>query len=290
MEELELFDWCLWDGHSDTDYVLTAGEVDWLPELVVQDTIRFDYNQWKQSRSKASCTIFSAIGAISDLWNYEFSLDEIKEYNDLSYTLWRVQGKGWYTKDAIDMCVKKWNKDHPDKPVAYYSFLSREDEKVNKIISKNYDLNISFNYTKDYVLDLNEDGAIDRANRSESIIWHAVCQIMKDWKKQVKDNYAGSKHQYYPVNVSNAELREAGILHTYAFVILKVWENNLEELKRLERVKTACLNALEYNSKLRHETNDETLKNKLHNANEYIRNNNLKYIEEMTAKLRGDTR
>jgi hypothetical protein len=54
----------------------------------------------------------------------------------------------------------------------------------------------------------------------------------------------------------------------------------------MEKVKTSCLNALEYNSQLRHATNSQELKDKLHEINEYIRNNNLKYIEEMTQKLR----
>jgi hypothetical protein len=54
----------------------------------------------------------------------------------------------------------------------------------------------------------------------------------------------------------------------------------------MERVKTDCLNACEYNSRLRHSTNDKVLKNKLHNLNEYIRNNNLKYIEKETERLR----
>ena len=54
----------------------------------------------------------------------------------------------------------------------------------------------------------------------------------------------------------------------------------------MEKVKVACLNALENNSALRHATNDQTLKNKLHEINEYIRNNNLKYIEEKTNELR----
>jgi hypothetical protein len=54
----------------------------------------------------------------------------------------------------------------------------------------------------------------------------------------------------------------------------------------MEKVKVACLNALENNSALRHATNDQNLKNKLHEINEYIRNNNLKYIEEKTNELR----
>ena len=282
----ELTNWVLGDWHTDTDYLLSSWEIEWLPELVMQDTKRFDYNQWNQSWSKASCTIFAALGSISDLYNYEFSLAEIKEYNDLSYTMWRTKWEWWYTKDAISMCCKKRNEDHKDMPVVYYSLLASNDTDVEKIISKNYDFNISFNYTEDYLYDLNDNNMIDRANKWERIVGHAVCQIKKDGYKSVKDNYAWTKHQYYRVNVSNKDLCNAWILHTRWYVIMKVWESNLEELKRLERVKTACLNALEMNSKLWHETNDETLKKKLHETNEWIRNNNLKYIEEMTAKLR----
>jgi hypothetical protein len=69
-------------------------------------------------------------------------------------------------------------------------------------------------------------------------------------------------------------------------VFTNVKEDNIGEIKRLERVKTACLNALEYNSQLWNTTNDKTLQKKLHDTNERIRNNNLKYIEENLAKLR----
>lgn len=281
-----LVDWCEWDWHEDTDYQLTDSEVEWLPTLFMQDDMRFDYNQGKQAWSKKSCTIFAAIWAISDLWNYKFPLSEIKEYDDLSYEWWRVEGKWWSTKKAIEMSCKKWNADHPDMPVVFYSIRSSDDEKVMRIIQKNYDFNISFNYTLDYCKDLNENHEIDRAEKWKTIVSHAVVQILKDWCKQVKDNYAWSAEQYYKVNVSNWKLNNAWILHNWWYVILKVKECNLWELKRMEKVKVACLNACEYNSALWHATNDQNLKNKLHELNEYIRNNNLKYIEEKTKELR----
>lgn len=288
LKELWLVDGVLWDGHEDTDYQLTDSEIEWLPTLYLQDDVRFDYNQWKQTWSKKSCTIFAAIWAISDLWNYQFPLSEIKEYDTLSYELGRTSGSWWYTKKAIDMACNKWNKDHPDMCVVYYSIKASDDDKVNRILAKNYDLNISFNYTEDYCRDLADNDEIDRANKGKTLVSHAVCQILKDWSKQVKDNYDWSAHQYYKVNVSNKELSNAGILHYWWYVILKVAECNLAELKRMEKVKTDCLNACEYNSKLWHSTNDPVLKNKLHDLNEYIRNNNLKYIEENTKKLRGN--
>lgn len=282
-----LVDWVLWDWHTDSDFQLTYEEIEWLPPLFLQDNVRYDYNQGKQTRSKKSCTIFAAIWAISDLWNYKFPIGEIKEYDKLSYTLGRKDWHWWYTKDAINMACNKWTKDHPDMPVVYYYVPARDDDKVNKILEKNYDFNISFNYTKDYVLDLADNMCIDRAQQNtKTLVSHAVCQIYKDWCKTVKDNYEWSKDQYYKVKVSNNDLVVAWILHPSGYVIVKVAENNYAELKRMEKVKVACLNALENNSTLRNATNDQNLKNKLHEVNEYIRNNNLKYIERETERLR----
>lgn len=279
--------WCLWDWYEITDFLLTEADIYTLPELFMQDTIRFDYNQWKQNRSKASCSIFQAVWAMSDIWNYEFSLDEIKQIDDLSYKKGRVKWEWWYTKNATKLVCDWWNEKFPDKPTAYYAILFRDDEKCNSIMEKNYNLSVSFNYTEDYVLDYWDNWEIDRATAwQDKLVWHCVNEIIKDWRKQIKDNYKWSKSQYYNVNVSNYDLWKAGIFHNWAYVYTKVWQDNLAELKRLETVKTACINSLEYNSKLRHATNDTYLKKKLHDTNEWIRNNNLKYIEEMTQKLR----
>jgi hypothetical protein len=51
---------CLGDGIQTTDYLL-EGFDDALPDLIQQDNIIYEYNQYKQSWSKKSCTIFSAM-------------------------------------------------------------------------------------------------------------------------------------------------------------------------------------------------------------------------------------
>ena len=86
----EIQNGCLGTGVQNTDYLIDGFE-DKLPTLYDQDNIIYEYNQYTQDRSKQSCTIFSAIGAISDLFNYEFPLSEIKEIDEKSYTLGRVK-------------------------------------------------------------------------------------------------------------------------------------------------------------------------------------------------------
>lgn len=286
MENIEI-NGCLGDWYETSDFLLTEADIYHLPELFEQDTIRFDYNQWKQNRSKKSCSVFSAVWAMSDLKNYQFSLDEIKEIDDLSYKKWRVANEWRYTKNAFALVCDRWNKKFPENPSAYYAVLFSDDETCNAIMQKNYNLWVSFNYTADFVADYGDNWEIDRATKGQSkLVWHCVNEIIKDWRKQIKDNYAWSKSQYYKINVTNDALKKAWIFHTWAYVFTNVKEDNIGEVKRLEKVKTACLLDLDHNSQLRHATNDTYLKKKLHDTNERIRNNNLKYIEENLLKLR----
>jgi hypothetical protein len=55
-----------------------------LPKLFTKDEIRFEYNQ-ANAWSSVSCTIFAAMGMLSDLINYEFTEQEMKEVDELSY-------------------------------------------------------------------------------------------------------------------------------------------------------------------------------------------------------------
>lgn len=287
LDWFNLIDWSLWDWYETSDFLLTEADIYTLPELFTQDTIRYNYNQWKQDRSKKSCSVFSAIWAMSDLKNYKFSLDEIYEIDCLSYKRGRVAWQWWYTKNAFALVCDRWNKKFPENSSAYYAILFSNDEKCNMVMEKNYNLWVSFNYTADYVQDYGDNWSIDRATKwQKRLVWHCVNEIIKDNQKQIKDNYDWSKSQYYNINVTNSALYNAWIYHTRAYLFTNVKEDNLWEVKRLEKVKTACLNALEYNSQLWNATNDKNTKNRLHDMNEWIRNNNLKYIEENLAKLR----
>ena len=105
---------CLGDGIQTTDYLL-EGFDDALPDLIQQDNIIYAYNQYKQSWSKKSCTVFSALGAISDLFNYEFPLDEIKKVDDMSYSRGRMKDSGWWTQAAVKLVADYWNEHHKDK-------------------------------------------------------------------------------------------------------------------------------------------------------------------------------
>lgn len=292
-----IYNWDYWIIEKDTDFILTEWDVDWLPTLYEQDDIYFEYNQANQSWSKLSCTIFNPVWAISDLWNYEFPLEQIKEIDSLSYEKWRKKWAWRRTNLSVDLLRNWWNnnKELVKKywKIASYRVSMLNDALIKKILDKNYTLCTSFQWNTDYILDYYYDWVLDNYDFWKKTTYgHSVSIRNHNWKKCVKDNYKWRKWanwidtNFYEVKPERSQLVKSWIFRANAYLFTKVKEDNYDELIRLEKVKVKCINSLNANSDLWNNTNDNTLKKKLHDTNEWIRNNNLKYIEENLIKLR----
>ncbi len=273
MEE-EITLWCLWIGEEATDYVLCDGDIDILPKLYKQDQVRYEYNQANQSWSKVSCTIFSAMWMVSDLMNYEFSLEELQEVDELSYTKWRIRWHGWYVKQAVDLVCKWWNEKHGDLwKIAYYR-VSKYSNMIDEILEKWYTMNGNFCPTTEYSQDYRKDAVLDWTDFWTNTNWHAI-DIINDWKRKVKDSYKWRKTYDWKIDCNRYELKNPiSKLSNYGmrfYVFTKVAEDNLEELKRLNEIKAKINEVMPINSQLRHLTNSEPYKNKLHEANNMLR-------------------
>jgi len=277
MEEVKIYDGCLGVWEEDTDFLLDGVDADGLPPLFTQDEEIYEYNQAKQDRSTKSCTIFNAVGAISDLMNYEFTLDQIKEIDDLSYTKGRIQGRGRYTKKAVDLATKRRNsnKELVKKywKVAYYRVDMRNDQVVQKVLDKLYDICWGYDGNYKYGTDFTADWVLDGYDFGEKTYGHSV-NIRKIWdSKGVKDSYKGRTYKgedrnKYKVKPLFSEEVAGGTFHTRGYVITKVSEDNYEELIRLAKMRTAVNKALESHSELRHLSNDKKYQDRLHNINE----------------------
>lgn len=282
MEE-EILNWCLWVWEADTDYLLCDGDIDSLPNLYQQDEIIYEYNQYWQEWSKKSCTIFSAVGAVSDLFNYKFSIDEIKEIDDMSYTLTRVKWEWWYIKSAVDLVAKWWNnnKKLTDKywKVAYYRVSRWDDDSIEKIISKWYTMVVGYNWNSKYNADYRADNVLNWTDFWPSTYWHAT-DLRKKNKRYIKDSTAWRPYNKYELDHKISEIK---CFQSYGYVYVSVKQDSLEEIKRLNEFKTITLNIIELNSKLRHLTNDKNYKSILNYANNKNREK-LKDIERELAK------
>lgn len=278
---MEIENGCLWIGETLEDYLLMEWDADELPELYLQDKIRYTYDQWKQTWSKKSCTIFQAVWAVSDLWNYKFSLDEIKEIDELSYTKGRVRNAWWYVMNAVKLVCDRWNEKHPDKQVAYYRIDMSKDAVIDKVIDKNYNICSGFYWNGHRTLDYAKDWVLDGTDFGETTYGHAI-NVIKENTISIKDNYGDRKYNTYALAHYPSQIKT---FHKSWYVITKVKDNNLEELKKQERMKALLNTAISLNSELRHTTSDENYKKILNEMNNTNRKK-LATVEEILSKLK----
>ena len=285
MEEKTM--WCLGIWEADTDYQLCNWDIDLIPNLVKKDEIRFEYNQWNQEWSRNSCTIFAAIWMLSDLINYEFSLKEIKEVDELSYQPnpkyhTRTRGDGWYVKDAVDLVADRYNNSKLSEKywkVAYYRISKYDNDIIEDIIDKLYTIDWNHWLTAEYTRD-RKDWMVDGTNFWINTNWHSVDIINYHWQRSVKNSYKWTENNIYGLKNKLSAITNFG---EYFYVYTLVKEDNLEDFKRLNEFKSALLVAIELNSKLWHLTNDTNYQSILHYVNEKHRKK-VKDIDEQLAK------
>lgn len=253
---------CLGDWAENTDYVLCNGDSDLLPPLVKKDEIRFSYNQYKNSWSYVSCTIFAAVWMLSDLMNYEFSYDEIKEIDELSYERGRIRGQWWYVQSAVKLVADRWN-EKMDRKVAYYRISKYDNELIENVIGKLYTIDWNCCPTKEWSED-RKDWMIDGTDFGTQTNWHSLDIVCKEWQRTVKDS--GSIPYYWLKNKLSAVTNFWANFYVYVPV-----GDNLEEIKRLNELKTECLNCITSLWNIRHMTNDKNFQWVLHYTADKLR-------------------
>ena len=281
MDELETI-WCLGDGAENTDYLLCNWDWDLLPNLFEKDEIRYEYNQWINEWSRKSCTIFAAMWMLSDLINYKFSDEEMKEVDELSYTKWRIRWQWWYVKNAVKLVADWYNASELSKKywkVAYYRLSKYDDEIVENVIGKLYTIDGNHWITAEYTED-KKDWMIDWTNFWTTTSWHSVDVINYEWQRSVKNSYKWS-HKYNIYWLKN-NLSALTNFWPYFYVYTLVKEDNYERIKELNEFKTLLVQTIANNSAMWHKTNDETYKKKLNEMN----NANRKKLADIDEQLK----
>jgi len=274
---------CIGLGERPTDFILTEWLLDKLPTLYQQDEIIYQYNQWTQTWSEKSCTLFSPIGAISDLFNVEIPMDVIKAWDEDSYKHWRFKNSWWYVALGVGHIVDKWNESEFAKKygkAAYYSIDLKDDDLVKWILDKRYTICTWYEWNATYNKD-KRDWRLDGTDFGYSSYWHAVNAIwsINECPQRIKDNYYKSiSYNIYDVVHPFSEIP---CYYDRWYVITKVAEDALEEVKRLNAFRTNLLNAIEINSNMRHQTNDTNYQSILH----YMNEKNRKKVQDCDEQL-----
>lgn len=273
---------CLWLWAEDTDYLLSWGEVDNLPDITEQDTKIFEYNQ----SGTPHCTLYSAFGAVSDLFNYEWKQWEIGEMVEESYKRGRIKGEWRYVKSAVALVADYWNEHHSDLwKVVYYRVSLYDTELVDTILKKNYTLCSWYRWNSKYNADYKEDCIL---NWTSFWVWtygHAVSWIGRGGKRYIKDNYKWRKSWKLPTNIyevehTPSEMVEWGTYYPDAYLYTKVVD--LAEVKRLNELKTKVELAIKTNSEIWHLVNDTIYQANLN----YMNNKNRNKLNDIQEQLK----
>lgn len=283
----EEFNWCLGIGKAETDFQLCKGDSELLPKLYKKDEIRFQYNQYKYEWSYVSCTIFAAVGMASDLTNYEFSYDEIKDVDDSSYdnSEWDHIRKRWewaYVSDAVNHMRRWWNSNkklvEKHWKIASYCISKYNDDIIENAINNLYTIDWNYCPTTKYNED-KQDLMIDGTDFWKKTNWHSVDIICYNWQRSVKDSWSNPAKNIYWLKHKLSEITN---YWSWFYIYTLVREDAYEEIKRLNEFKTALLLDIEQNSKLWHLTNDKKYKDALHNMNI----ENRKKLEDIETELK----
>lgn len=269
----EIINGCLGLWVKETDFRLTEWIADALPPLYQQDEIIFQYNQGKQPRSKKSCTLFSPVGAISDLVNLQIWLDYIKDWDSSSYNEWRRPDEWWYVALWVDHIRKCYNNSDLSKAhwkVASYVIDLKDNELVKKVLDKRYTICTGYQWNAKYNNDKNDNWILEWTEFGTPTYWHAVNAIW--WittPSRIKDNYfETNRYNIYGVRHNFSEIP---CFYDKWYIFTKVEEDALEDIKRLNEMNTVVLILIENNSKMWHLTNDEKFRNELHKQNNLLR-------------------
>ena len=280
MDEIETFG-CLWDGIQETDYLLCNGDGDLLPQLFEKDEIRYEYNQGANDWSRNSCTIFAAMGMLSDLINYEFSEAELKEVDELSYERWRARWWWWFVQAAVKLVADWYNNSELSKKywkVAYYRLSKYDNDIIENVIGKLYTIDWNHWLNSDYTKD-KKDWMIDWTDFWKVTNWHSVDVINYEWQRSVKNSYKWATNNIYWLK---NKLSVISNFWNWFYVYTLVKEDNYERIKELNEFKTLLVQTIENNSAMRHKTKDEAYKNKLHEMN----NANRKKLNDIDEQLK----
>ena len=287
MEELG----CLWIGEQTTDYLLCEWDLDSLPPLVKKDEIRFEYNQWANQWSKVSCTIFAAMWMLSDLINYEFSEKELKEVDELSYERGRTRWQWWYVQSAVKLVADWYNESKLSEKywkVAYYRISKYDNETLEDVISKLYTIDWNMCPTSKFTKDYKEDWMVDGTDFWVSTNGHSIDVISNGWQRSVKDSYKGRKTTdgKKDCNIYGLKNKISSLTNFWAYFYVYVLVNdNLEEIKRLEKMKAECNVCIESLWKIRHMTNDTNFQWVLHYTADKLRAK-IQTCNEMLSELK----
>lgn len=279
---LEEQNWVTEVGDTDNDFDF-EGE---LPTLVKQDNKIYQYDQYAMPEHRKDCTIFSAFGAMSDLWNYELTPLDIQEIKEMATARGKTDTKGREIVSWVKLIADRWNTRYPEKQTAYFRVVMSSDQ-VAEAIEKNYTIPTGYRWNVEYVVDHLKDWILDLVDLKQKRTYKHAISIINHPKTKfgVKDNYK-SRWEFniyglsdYRSLIKNWVFEQIG----YLYVPTEKMQITLEELKKINVQKKELRLAIEANSTLWNATKDPEKRIELNKKNNELRSR-LDSLIKLTSK------
>jgi hypothetical protein len=161
--------------------------------------------------------------------------------------------------------------------VAYYRISKYDDDIMENCLDKLYALDWNLHFTDEFYKD-REDWMIDWTDFWTLTNWHSICITKKDWQRSVKDSWS---IPYYWLKNKLSKITNFWS-NFYIYVLVN---DKLEEVKRLNEMKTECLNCIESLWKIWHLTNEKNFQEVLHYTANKLRDK-VKTCDEMLLELK----
>lgn len=227
MENFELENQWLINEVKDTDYLF------WTDNITINqntNTIKYEYNQSAQTRTRNACVLYWNCWAVSDLTWYNFSKAELLEIVELAEKKY-----GWSESWGMSFsrwtdCVRNWwNTKFPDKQLITFR-LDIWSDKFFEALNKWHSLTIWYKTSKDYLIDSQEDWIIQWEDFSKNW-WHLV-RVYKKWDDlRIIDNYFWKKIYNDYINNKIEKLQKNWVYFISAYLYLYNNDYMSEQIK-----------------------------------------------------------
>ncbi len=196
MKEHDPFYGIISEETSEQDYLLGGLAELPKPRFSFEDK-KIQYNQKDVHHN--SCTVHGAMGAISDLTGYEFTLEKRKDIWNQAIKLGADPSIGWYINKAVKLVSKNCPED-----VLYYR-VQLDSERFYEVMDLGYTVVVGFRGNSNYSKD-KRDGILDGVAFPKSTYGHCVRMAKKDDHYEIIiDNYDYSDSNVYKIKKENLD-------------------------------------------------------------------------------------
>lgn len=231
--ELEIYEWGAIlneNSISEKDFIMWSGELAVRMEKIKPDTPTIFYNQAAQKRTRNWCTNYAAFGCISDLFGYQFTLEDILDIHALAESKYGWKEDWWnYLHKAVDCLRDWWNERFPERKIISFRVDLLDDE-AQRLIEAWKTLMIWYQTTKEHFVDSEDNGKLDSESfKGAKKTWgHAI----RHNEKRNIDNYIWVKKFNSYENKRLKDYVKEGTYFQYWFVFFEQEESIFTDLPK----------------------------------------------------------